>query len=116
MNTNYTPIHAITVGPQYAEVFLNETRTRVGIRLLRMQGSMAHPTIWMDIKILPDLIPALTNLLEISRIPPFQDANEVMSKEELHQMIAETIHMADRPRTWAEWWDWQWSSLWGKNG
>lgn len=68
MNTNYTPIHVITVGPQYAEVFLNESQTRVGIRLLRIQGSMAHPTIWMDIKILPDLVSSLTNLLATNQL------------------------------------------------
>lgn len=33
----------------------------------------------------------------------FQDANEVMSEEELAKMIAETMLMADRPRTWYEW-------------
>jgi hypothetical protein len=33
----------------------------------------------------------------------FHDCNKEMSPEELNKMIAETIWMADRPRTWWEW-------------
>jgi hypothetical protein len=33
----------------------------------------------------------------------FEDLNETMSEEELAKMIAETVWMADRPRTWYEW-------------
>ena len=36
----------------------------------------------------------------------FEDLNETLSKEELNKMIAETIWMADRPRTWSEWFSW----------
>lgn len=37
----------------------------------------------------------------------FENLNETMSQEELNRMIAETIWMADRPRTWQEWfWSW----------
>jgi len=32
----------------------------------------------------------------------FQDLNETLSQDELDKMIAETIWMADRPRTWKE--------------
>jgi hypothetical protein len=45
----------------------------------------------------------------------FHNANEEMTPDELNRMIAETIWMADRPRTWWEWWSWQWRSLWGRN-
>lgn len=42
----------------------------------------------------------------------FENCNETMTKEELDQMIAETIWMADRPRTWWEWFRWTfWDSL-----
>lgn len=33
----------------------------------------------------------------------FEDSYETMNKEEFDKMIAETIWMADRPRTWWEW-------------
>lgn len=33
----------------------------------------------------------------------FKDLNEELSKEELDKLIAETMFMADRPRTWYEW-------------
>jgi hypothetical protein len=33
----------------------------------------------------------------------FNDLNQTLSKEELNKVIAETIWMADRPRTWYEW-------------
>lgn len=33
----------------------------------------------------------------------FQNLNEQLSEEELNKMIAETMLMADRPRTWIEW-------------
>ena len=36
----------------------------------------------------------------------FTDLNETLSKEELDKLIAETIWMADRPRTWYEWFAW----------
>ena len=36
----------------------------------------------------------------------FQNLNETLSQEELDKMIAETIWMADRPRTWYEWFSW----------
>lgn len=32
--------------------------------------------------------------------------NETLSKEELSKLWAETIYMADRPRTWKEWFMW----------
>lgn len=32
--------------------------------------------------------------------------NETLSKEELAKVWAETIYMADRPRTWKEWFCW----------
>ena len=32
----------------------------------------------------------------------FQNLNETLSQDELDKMIAETIWMADRPRTWKE--------------
>jgi len=32
----------------------------------------------------------------------FQDLNQTLSQDELDKMIAETIWMADRPRTWKE--------------
>jgi len=32
----------------------------------------------------------------------FQNLNETLSQEELDKMIAETMWMADRPRTWEE--------------
>ena len=32
--------------------------------------------------------------------------NETLSKEELAKVWAETIYMADRPRTWCEWFCW----------
>jgi hypothetical protein len=35
----------------------------------------------------------------------FQDLNETLSQDELDKMIAETIYMADRPRTWEEYFD-----------
>lgn len=41
----------------------------------------------------------------------FEDLNETLSDDELHQMIAETIWMADRPRTWYEWFCW---TFWGQ--
>jgi hypothetical protein len=37
-----------------------------------------------------------------SSIGDFEDLNETLSEEELNKMIAETIWMADRPRTWGE--------------
>lgn len=36
-----------------------------------------------------------------------QDLNEELSPEELNKVIAETIWMADRPRTWYEWFIWR---------
>jgi hypothetical protein len=33
----------------------------------------------------------------------FGNLNEELSPEELNKLIAETIWMADRPRTWREW-------------
>ena len=41
----------------------------------------------------------------------FEDLNETLSKEEFDRMIAETIWMADRPRTWWEWFCW---NFWGQ--
>ena len=35
----------------------------------------------------------------------FQDLNETLNQDELDKMIAETIWMADRPRTWEEYFD-----------
>lgn len=36
----------------------------------------------------------------------FQKLNDILSKEEFAKMWAETVHMADRPRTWYEWFCW----------
>ena len=36
----------------------------------------------------------------------FQNLNETLSQDELDKLIAETIWMADRPRTWGEWFIW----------
>lgn len=36
------------------------------------------------------------------QIPEFDDLNKSLSQEELEKMIAETIWMADRQRTWCE--------------
>lgn len=36
----------------------------------------------------------------------FQNLNETLSQDELDKLIAETIWMADRPRTWYEWFRW----------
>ena len=36
----------------------------------------------------------------------FDDLNESLSKNDLDLLIAETIWMADRPRTWLEWFSW----------
>ena len=33
----------------------------------------------------------------------FRNLNEELSEEELTKLIAETMWMADRPRTWWEW-------------
>jgi hypothetical protein len=33
----------------------------------------------------------------------FDNLNESLSEEEFKKMIAETVWMADRPRTWWEW-------------
>jgi archaellum biogenesis ATPase FlaH len=43
---------------------------------------------------------------QVIKIDSFENLNETLSKEELNQMIAETIWMADRPRTWSEWFSW----------
>lgn len=41
-----------------------------------------------------------------------KNCNETMSKEDLDKMIAETIWMSDRPRTWWEWFCWTfWDSF-----
>lgn len=32
--------------------------------------------------------------------------NETLSKKEFAKMWAETVYMADRPRTWYEWFIW----------
>jgi hypothetical protein len=32
--------------------------------------------------------------------------NETLSREEFAKIWAETVHMADRPRTWKEWFCW----------
>ena len=36
----------------------------------------------------------------------FTNLNETLSKEEFAKMWAETVYMADRPRTWYEWFAW----------
>jgi len=36
----------------------------------------------------------------------FTNLNETLSKEEFAKMWAETVYMADRPRTWYEWFTW----------
>lgn len=36
----------------------------------------------------------------------FTNLNETLSKEEFAKMWAETVYMADRPRTWKEWFLW----------
>lgn len=41
---------------------------------------------------------------------PFENLNETLSKEEFDKMIAETMWMADRPRTWWEWFSY---NFWG---
>lgn len=41
----------------------------------------------------------------------FQDLNEALSEEELHKIIIETMHMADRPRTWNEYFSYLWESF-----
>lgn len=45
------------------------------------------------------------------KIMEFENLNETLSPEELNKMIAETIWMADRPRTWWEWFSW---TFWGR--
>ena len=41
----------------------------------------------------------------------FKSLNDEVSEEELARIIAETMWMADRPRTWWEWLCWQFSFL-----
>lgn len=38
-----------------------------------------------------------------NQIKEFENCNETMKEDELNKMIAETMYMADRPRTWTEW-------------
>ena len=45
------------------------------------------------------------NYLEKEKME-FENLNETLSQDELDKMIAETIWMADRPRTWYEWFVW----------
>jgi hypothetical protein len=36
----------------------------------------------------------------------FRNLNDELSPEEVQRLIAETVWMADRPRTWTEWFLW----------
>lgn len=41
-----------------------------------------------------------------------KNLNEILEKYELEKIIAETIWMADRPRTWWEWFCWTFWDSW----
>ena len=45
-------------------------------------------------------------LVEEKRKMKCTNLNETLSKEELAKLWAETVYMADRPRTWKEWFCW----------
>lgn len=41
----------------------------------------------------------------------FENLNKTLSKEDFDKMIAETIYMADRPRTWVEYFSFLWRNF-----
>lgn len=88
----YTEKESIVIGPQYARVSVNKPQTRLCISLLRVQSYTGSPfKVWLDIKVVPELISALQHLNSLPPPPPEEP------------VAVET----PQPRSWFSWLRWR---------